>query len=62
MVSELLLDRLIAEALKYNVRKINLYATTSQAANAYKRLGFVTTRIKIYDGEYLGESMCLRLY
>ena len=61
MVSELLLNRLITEARKYNVKKINLYATTSQAANAYKRLGFVTTRF-YNDGENMGEYMCLRLY
>jgi len=57
MVAQLLLNRLITEALKYNVRKINLYATTSHAANAYKRLGFVTTGF-----EDDGENMCLRLY
>lgn len=58
IVTQLLLNRLITQALKYNVKKICLYATTDQAASAYKRLGFYTT----VKHEVQGENMCLRLY
>ena len=42
-VSRLLVNRLIAEALKNSVQEIGLYATTQMSVNAYKRLGFVTS-------------------
>ena len=44
IVSQLMLNRLIIEALKYNVKKIKLYATTFQAAAAYRRLGFKNSK------------------
>jgi len=44
IVSQLMLNRLIIEALKYNVKKITLHATSFQAAAAYKRFGFKNSK------------------
>lgn len=40
-ISQLMLKRLVREALKYNVKKIVLHPTTNKAAMAYTRLGFI---------------------